>query len=401
MTWKNSDGISTSNPFQSPLQAAFEINEKCFIRKDHKCGKLFGASRSCFIACPSKDDIEPILEIASMKLSKVGIEAIIAVKDRAYGQDIFCTKICGKIIESKFCIVILDDSIVEAKSIPNPNVYYEYGLMTSLEKHIIPLQKDDLKLAFNIQSYDTIKYNLKNISVELDRAIKDAIKITESNEQNEKKYVFPERSILRSFELAGLLLKDEKWFLHEMIDDTNFKGFGQSNFNFYVFLGKINELNEIQVYLEDLNVILYRIEKMRQILKNQTEEFTPKDIISKHAQQVFDSTVYKELFEKISLVNEIALKEDSAILYKYGAETSSKLLKKETEKTEELINKYKLISIPKYIGFIINSEIQEKDRSDFIDKAQELISRYKNFYLVQDKKGEIVFGEVKVGLHSI
>ncbi|CAG0996450.1 hypothetical protein METP2_02948 [Methanosarcinales archaeon] len=422
MTWKNSDGIVTGNPFQYPLQA-FKINEQCFIRKGHKCGKLFGASRSCFIACPSKDDIEPILEIASMKLNKEGIEPIIAVRDRAYGQDIFCTKICGKIIESKFCIVILDDSIVESKSIPNPNVYYEYGLMTSLEKHIIPLQKDDLKLAFNIQSYDTIKYNHRNIGAELDRAIKDAIKITESKEQTEKKYVFPERSILRRFELAGLLLKDEKWFLHEMIDDTNFKGFGRYNidFDFYVFLGKIDELNEIQVYLEDLNVILYRIEKLHQDLKDKIKVFDPENMLSKHAKHVFNSTMYgkfnpmmygnkskafntADFFEQ-QFYNpseeEQGLRQYSEILKGYGAETSSKLLQKEEDRREELTNKYKLISIPMYIGFIINPEIQEKNRSDFINKAQKIVSLHKNFDLVQDRNGEIVFGKVKVGLHSI
>jgi len=129
-----------------------KINEQCFIRKDHKCGKMFGASKSCFIACPSENGIEITLELISEKLTKAGIEAIIAVKERAYGQDIFCTKICGKIIESRFCLVILDDSIIEKRNIPNPNVYYEYGLMTALQKHIIPLQKDNLKLAFNLLS---------------------------------------------------------------------------------------------------------------------------------------------------------------------------------------------------------------------------------------------------------
>ena len=48
------------------------FNEQCFIRKDHKCGKLFGASKSCFIACPTDDDLEPILGLMSEKLSKVG-----------------------------------------------------------------------------------------------------------------------------------------------------------------------------------------------------------------------------------------------------------------------------------------------------------------------------------------
>jgi len=168
MTWQSTYyPIEFGSRSQTSLLNSLSVNEKCFIRKQHKCGKVFGASKSCFIACPTQDELEPILGLMSEKLTKAGIEPIIAVKERAYGQDIFCTKICGKIIESRFCIVILDDVIVDGKNIPNPNVYYEYGLMASLRKHIIPLQKEGLFLAFNIQSYDTIKYNPKNVGVEL------------------------------------------------------------------------------------------------------------------------------------------------------------------------------------------------------------------------------------------
>ena len=53
---------------------------------------MFGASKSCFIACPTQDDLEPTLELLSEKLAKAGIEAVIAVKDRAYGQDHSCPK---------------------------------------------------------------------------------------------------------------------------------------------------------------------------------------------------------------------------------------------------------------------------------------------------------------------
>jgi hypothetical protein len=231
MGWKEGRGmfpfLSSEEALQHPV-GPFKVNERCFIRKEHKCGKIFGASKSCFIACPDEEELEPILELFSEKLAKVGIETTIAVKERAYGQDIFCTKICGKIIESKFCVVILDDAIVDGKNIPNPNVYYEYGLMTALGKHIIPLQKEDLKLAFNIQSYDTIKYTFGNIATELDRAIKDAIKITESRDKEDKKEgIFPEKSILRSFELSGFKLREEDWFLSNVINDTEFRGFGQ------------------------------------------------------------------------------------------------------------------------------------------------------------------------------
>ncbi len=58
--------------------------------------------------------------------------------------------------------------------------------MTSLRKHIIPLQKDKLKLAFNIQSYDTIKYTDSNISSEIDRAIKDASSAAHTGDLSEE-----------------------------------------------------------------------------------------------------------------------------------------------------------------------------------------------------------------------
>ena len=87
MTWQ----IDYRSPYffgtepRSSIEALPSI-EQCFIRKDHKCGKLLGASKSCFIACPTDDDLEPILGLMSEKLSKVGIEPIIAVKERAMGR---------------------------------------------------------------------------------------------------------------------------------------------------------------------------------------------------------------------------------------------------------------------------------------------------------------------------
>ena len=135
-----------------------EIKE-CLVRRGHICGKYLGASKSCFIACPSTSDVKIMTDLIEEKLRKIGIECFIATKLRAYGQDIFCTKICGKIIESQFCVVILDDYIQNGKNksvpIPNPNVYFEYGLMAALGKYVIPLQKEGQKLAFNIQNTDS------------------------------------------------------------------------------------------------------------------------------------------------------------------------------------------------------------------------------------------------------
>lgn len=374
MGWKEDQRMF---PFLSPEEALqhsvrpFKVNERCFIRKEHKCGKIFGASKSCFIACPDEEGLEPILELFSEKLAKVGIETIIAVKERAYGQDIFCTKICGKIIESKFCVTILDDSIVDGKNIPNPNVYYEYGLMTSLGKHIIPLQKEDLKLAFNIQSYDTIKYTFGNIGTELDRAIKDAIKITESRDKEDKKAgIFPEKSILRSFELSGFKLKEENWFLSDVINDTEFRGFGQYDKDFYAYLGKLDDQEEMQTYLDDLNIVLYRTEKKFEELTREIQE-KEKEIADLESDTP-QATARFFSGSRERLYHDERLNED---------------LKDEKEKVALMRHMY--------IGFIINPKI---DGSDFIKKVETMVSKYQRFSLTYNKNSEILFGDIKVNL---
>ena len=341
----------------------FRVNERCFIRKDHICRKNFGASKSCFIACPNDDELETILSLISEKLTKVGIEPIIAVKERAYGQDIFCTKICGKIIESQFCIVILDDCIEEGRNIPNPNVYYEYGLMTSLKKHIIPLQKENLKLAFNIQSYDTIKYTSKNISIELDRAIKDAIKLVELKVED-KRSPLSEKTILRNFEMSGFELKENSWFLSSVVEDTNFRGFGRGG-EFYVYLGKIDTEEDAKSYLEDLNVVVYRSEKKGEELKNKINELKGR---KKAVKEENDGTISE--FRKRTL-------EDNF----------------ETE-IKDLERKLEIMSII-YLGFIFTSNFKQ---DDFLAKVGVLVEEHPRFKVTSNRDNEMMFGETKVNL---
>jgi len=188
-------------------QRGFQEIPKCFVRKDHTCGKYLNVSKSCFVACPSDPEINYIVELIVAKLTKISIEPIVAIRERAYGQDIFCTKICGKIIESQFCIVILDDTLDKEskKFLPNTNVSYEYGLMTALGKHIIPLQKEGQSLAFNIQTHDTIKYTPMNLSSELDRSLKDAVKITQDKKEEKRVPAgyYSQRQMNRSLEING------------------------------------------------------------------------------------------------------------------------------------------------------------------------------------------------------
>jgi hypothetical protein len=352
------------------------VNEHCFIRKEHRCGKIFGASKSCFIACPTDDELEPILALLSEKLSKAGVEPIIAVKERAYGQDIFCTKICGKIIEARFCLVILDDTITERGSIPNPNVYYEYGLMTSLRKHIIPLQKADLDLAFNIQSYDTIKYSPKNIASELDRAIKDAIRMTESKDKEERSVDLPDRTILRKFELAGFELKGDQWFLSEVIDDTLFRGFSHPEKRFYLYLGKIDESEELQTHLEDLDVVLYRTEKAaRELEENLARAKERQRELTNQIEEPEDDTRIRRLPSRNIIFIERELRE-----------TESKIV--DIKSKQEVMDRI-------HIGLIMNEDL---DSQEFTDRVRAMVGQYEHYEVAFTSGTRITFGEVEVTL---
>lgn len=341
------------------------INDQCFIRKEHKCGKMYGASKSCFIACPSDDDLEPILELMAEKLTKLGVEPIIAIKERAYGQDIFCTKICGKIIEARFCIVILDDSLKNGTPLPNPNVYYEYGLMTALRKHIIPLQKEHMKLAFNIQSHDTIKYNPKNIGSELERGIRDAIKISDTKEPEKEGRFLAERSVLRKMEIAGFDAKDDKWFLSDVIEDTGFKGYGHEEKGFYAYLGKIDASKDLQAYLDDLPIVVYRTEKAITGMKSESKKLQKKQqLIDKQAKNLSAIEIRR--------------------LTDWGHPPK--------ERIAEIDERIRLMATL-YIGFIMTSDLKI---SDFQEAANGIIGKHSRYRIVCSKAGRIQFGSVTV-----
>lgn len=339
-----------SNP-ESKENKIIKSNSECFIRRGHPCGKLFDVSKSCFVACPNDMKLDPLISTISEKLAKEGIETNVAIKDRSYGQDIFCTKICGKIIESKFCIVILDEAAVNNQYVPNPNVYYEYGLMTSLGKYIIPLQKDSFSLAFNIQSHDTVKYSEKNLNSELNRAIKEAIKNTQTVDKEKLDLYKKQQAILRNCELRGLLIRDKNWVLNDAISDTGFKGFGQYEKNFYLILGYISSTEEMQEFLDYLPIVILRIEKKSEDdLKNLEEK-------------------------KKSVVNAVS--------------SGRKKLEDEISDISHRIELMKNV----YIGFIVDESLETKK---FIESANRIIGNNKRIHLSVSKHEEIVFDSIKL-----
>jgi hypothetical protein len=369
MAWRREIHGYRSIDHSTTFPGAFRLNPKCYIRKEHECGKVFGASKSCFIACPTDDELDPMLSLISEKLMKHGIEPIIAVKDRAYGQDIFCTKICGKILESRFCLVILDDAIVKDQNIPNPNVYYEYGLMTALGKHIVPLQKEGLKLAFNIQSYDTIEYTAKNVSAELERAIRDAIRITESQAEKAEPTRRTEKVILRKLELAGFTAKDHGWFLNDVIEDTSFRGFGNDRESCYVYIGKINSEADAESCLEDLDVVLKRTENVAESLLKQIED---------------DKKKLSEYEKKLETATRIRA------MIPYNAEK----LREEIPENERKLSRMKKM----YMAFIIDCDMNVDAFKKRVEESMSAYPRFEPSYSVASKLG---IGAIEVDLSDI
>lgn len=261
------------------------------------------------------------------------------------------------------------------KNIPNPNVYYEYGLMTSLRKHIVPLQKENLELAFNIQSYDTIKYSAKNIGTELDRAIKDAIRITEAKEQDDKKTSLSDKALLRKLELAGVEPRTSEWILGEAIGDTHFKGFGQYDKCFYVYLGKIDNISEFQDYLDDLGVVLYRTEK-------KVEEMETR--LSSHKKKASDLNKAIEDAGLVQMRSRPSSRQDA--------------LARELQNVESQIadTKSKLsLMAAIFIGFVIQPGIEA---DAFVSDAEEILKQYTRFKLCCSANGVISFGDIEVSL---
>lgn len=157
-------------------------NEVCIIGSP-SCDFVFSATRSCFIAYGFE---ESSLEVTILKdlLKNNGIEAVEAGGMLTPAQSAFCTKICSKIINSQFCIILLNNDLKDGKEIPNANVNMEYGLMLGFNKYIIPFQKKPQNLPFNISGLDTVKYTNRDFESKAEKAIKDAVKITSQNEPN-------------------------------------------------------------------------------------------------------------------------------------------------------------------------------------------------------------------------
>ena len=107
-----------------------------------------------------------------------GVEPVEAGGTLAPGQNAYCVKICSKIITSQFCIILLNNDVKDGKEIPNANVNMEYGLMLGFNKYVIPFQRQEQTLPFNVAGLDTIKYTATDFERKAADAIDSAIATT-------------------------------------------------------------------------------------------------------------------------------------------------------------------------------------------------------------------------------
>ncbi len=264
--------------YEEPLQ--FRRISQCFIRKEHTCGRHLGTSTTCFIACPSTDEVKILTGLISAKLTQNRIEPVVAVDIRAYGQDIFCTKICGRIIEAQFCIAILDDNLVDVKgkevSIPNSNVYYEYGLMTALGKYVIPLQKEGQDLAFNIKTHDAIRYSPRDVSEEIDKALKEAIRITVEERESSLGEIIPEYMYRSFLAMKGYQKQGYSWLLSDDLEGTVFSGYKNDRGLDFLFFAVIDSKEMLKTCLMDIQVIQRRLNTDCETISNRIQSLNEK-----------------------------------------------------------------------------------------------------------------------------
>lgn len=169
-----------------------------------RCDFVFASARSCFIAYGfGTSDLE--MTILRDLLEKKGMEPLEAGGMRAPATNAFCVKICSKIITSQFCIVLLNNDVRNGVELHNPNVNMEYGLMLGFNKYVIPFQRSEQSLPFNVAGLDTIKYTNQNFrslaAAAIDQAIiattPTAAPIVDLNQKLSTFMVLKERSVAR------------------------------------------------------------------------------------------------------------------------------------------------------------------------------------------------------------
>jgi len=140
------------------------------------------AEAICFLAAPCAPEAQANIDILVGTLEDIGVNCVVAERRQKFSQDIFCQKICRPIIESRFCILLLQECApaLGAPQAPNPNVYYEYGLMCSLRKLAVAFTPTGQHIPFNVSHLDLVQYDPPPLPVVAADALQSAVAITAS-----------------------------------------------------------------------------------------------------------------------------------------------------------------------------------------------------------------------------
>ena len=171
--------LNTSSPNEQMINLA-ENQKPCLI-SDIRPWPTTNQTEQVFIIGSGSDEFKDDTDATIEVLDGFGFSGYFALlSDNSKGLDAFCDKICSKIQESLFCIVMLNDQ-TSAKCaelrVPSANVYYEFGMAVALGKQVIPIIRKGLRLPFDVQHLDAIVYdNLDDLKHRLKKTIVATIK---------------------------------------------------------------------------------------------------------------------------------------------------------------------------------------------------------------------------------
>ncbi len=239
------------------MDKSIRRNKICVIGQP-RCDFAFSSTRTSFIAYGFE---ESSLEMTILKklLESEGIQPIEAGGCLTPGQSAFCAKICSKIITSQFCIVLLNNDKKNKQEIPNANVNMEYGLMLGFNKYVIPFQRAEQKLPFNVAGLDTLKYTNTDLEKKASNAIIEAIRATvqedvptDTNDQQLQMFLLGRNMLFAYLDTEG---EQNIYKLGEPVGFTLLHDFTGDQ---YIFFGKFTTLRP--------ELVIWRLQKFNEIL---------------------------------------------------------------------------------------------------------------------------------------
>jgi len=249
------------------MDKSIRKNEICVIGMP-RCDYVFSSTRNCFIAY-GFDTSTLEMNILKNLLEERGLVAEEAGGALAPGQSAFCAKICSKIITSQFCIILLNNDVRKGVESPNANVNMEYGLMLGFNKYVIPFQREEQVLPFNVAGLDTVKYTNQNFHEKATAAIDQAILETtqedilrDSSDQTLRLFLM-ERDLL----ISPVDNEGEK-NIFNLGDSLGFNLLNSFSGEEYVFFGKFASLRA--------ESIVWRLNKLNAVISGRRSSFPAK-----------------------------------------------------------------------------------------------------------------------------